>query len=64
MEPGGIADTMRELVEIAVLGIEVLAVAVIVIAILYGTARYLFHFVSRMPESYEQYKAQLGKACY
>jgi len=62
MEPGGIADTMRKLVEIAVLGIEVLAVTVIVIAILFGTVRYVFHFVTRMPESYEQYKVQLGKA--
>ncbi len=62
MESGGIADMMRNLVEMAVLGIEVLAVTVILIAILFGTVRYVFHFIRRIPESYEQYKVQLGKA--
>jgi uncharacterized membrane protein len=62
MESGGIADMMRDLVEMAVLGMEDLAVTVILIAILFGTGRYIFHFIKRMPESYEQYKVQLGKA--
>jgi uncharacterized membrane protein len=62
MESGGIADMMRDLVEMAGLGMEVLAVTVILIAILFGTGRYIFHFIKRMPESYEQYKVQLGKA--
>lgn len=50
MVPGGIVEATRELVEIAVLGIEALAVAVIVVAIAFGALRYLFHFMRRVPE--------------
>ncbi len=62
MQSNGMADMVRHLVEMAVLSIEVLAVIVIVAATLFGTLRYIFHFLSRAPESYERYRAQLGKA--
>ena len=62
MESSGIADVTRNLVEMAVLGVAVLAVIVILVAILFGTCRYIFHFLSRVPESYDHYRAQLGKA--
>lgn len=52
----------RNLVEIAVLIIEVLAVLVILVATIFGTLRYVFHFLSREPESYEHYRGQLGKS--
>ncbi len=46
----------------AVLIIEVLAVLVILSATIFGTLRYVVHFLSRVPESYEHYRAQLGKS--
>lgn len=46
----------------AVFSIEGLAVIVILVAILFGTVRYVVHFLRRRPESCEQYKVQLGKA--
>jgi uncharacterized membrane protein len=55
-------ETTRYLVEIAVLIIEALAVLVILIATIFGTLRYVFHFVCRVPESYEHYRGQLGKS--
>ena len=62
MDFNRIADMTRNLVAMAVLSVEVLAVIVILVAILFGTLRYVFHFLSRVPESYDHYKAQLGKA--
>ncbi len=62
MASSGFADMTRNLVVMAVLSVEMLAVIVILVAILFGTLRYAFHIVSRAPESYEQYRAQLGKA--
>ena len=52
----------RNLVEVAVLIIEVLAVLVILVATIFGTLRYVFHFLRRVPESYEHYRGQLGKS--
>jgi uncharacterized membrane protein len=53
---------MRNLIEIAAEGIEVFAVAIIVIAIVHGSVRYLIHIQKRVEDAYEQYKIQLGKA--
>ncbi len=55
-------ETTRKLVEMAVLLIEVLAVLVILVATIFGTMRYVIHFLSRVPESYEHYRGQLGKS--
>jgi len=57
-----IAEVMRHLIEIAALGIEVLAVAIIVVAIVHGTIRYLVHLNRQVGDAYERYKDQLGKA--
>lgn len=53
---------MRHLIELAALGIEVLAVAIIVVAIVHGTIRYLLHLNRKVGDAYERYKVQLGKA--
>ena len=53
---------MRNLIEVAAQGIEVFAVVIIVIAIVHGSVRYLFHITKRVEDAYEQYKIQLGKA--
>jgi len=52
---------MRGLIEIAAEGIEVMAVAIIVIAILHGSIRFLLSIASKPAEAYERYKTQLGK---
>jgi uncharacterized membrane protein len=65
MNPGNhLVEVIHQLIELAALGIEVLAVAVIIagvviVALTRGTVRYLF----RLKEhgAYESYKQQLGK---
>jgi uncharacterized membrane protein len=53
---------VREWIELAATAIEVLAVAIIIIAIVHGTGRFLFHIQQRLDDAYEQYKAQLARA--
>ncbi|HEY7555758.1 MAG TPA: DUF1622 domain-containing protein [Candidatus Binatia bacterium] len=52
---------MRDLIEAAAETIEVIAVATIVVAILYGSARFLLHIKQHAENAYEQYKAHLGR---
>jgi uncharacterized membrane protein len=58
----GSAAFVREAIEAAALGVEVLAVAVIVIAILFGTTRFLLHLGQGRIEGYKIYKQHLTKA--
>ena len=53
---------MRILIEYAALAIEVFAVAIIVIAIVHGTIRYLIRLNQQAGDAYQRLKAQLGKA--
>ena len=53
---------MRHVIELAGQGIETLAVAIIVIAIVHGTVRYLFHINQKVADAYTLYKIQLGRA--
>ena len=53
---------MRILIEYAALAIEVFAVAIIVIAVVHGTIRYLIRLNQQAGDSYQRLKAQLGKA--
>jgi uncharacterized membrane protein len=55
-------ETMRNLVELATQGIEAVAVAIIVIAVVHGTVRYLFRISRQVADAYGAYKVQLGKA--
>ena len=60
-----VVATIQHAIEWAAVGIELLAVAVIVSAVIIigirrGTVRYLFRFGE--PGAYESYKSQLGKA--
>jgi uncharacterized membrane protein len=57
--------TVLEWIEIASLGIEVLAVFIIVVAVIYGTGRYVYQFfhVRKTPgDDYIQYKHGLGRS--
>ena len=55
-------DMIRDLIELAAQGIETFAVAIIVIAIVHGTIRYLIRINQQAADAYERLKAQLGKA--
>jgi uncharacterized membrane protein len=57
-----IAGMHRVWIELAADGIEGLAVFIIVIAMVYGTGRYLIEFARRAEDSYENYKLQLARA--
>jgi uncharacterized membrane protein len=52
---------MREVIEIAAEGIEVMAVAIIVIAIVHGSIRFLIGITNKPESAYECYKNHLGK---
>jgi len=53
---------MRILIELAAQAIEFFAVAIIVIAIVHGTIRYLIRISQQASDAYQRLKAQLGKA--
>jgi uncharacterized membrane protein len=55
-------QTIRTAIETSALAIEMLAVVVIVIAIAFGTARFLLHVQRQTEGAYERYKIHLGKA--
>jgi len=58
----GLRELVRLSIEWAALGVEVLAVLVIVVAIVYGTGRYLLHFNRKDDDAYRRYKEHLTKA--
>jgi uncharacterized membrane protein len=62
MDSSRIVATIQSMIEIGVAGIESLAVVVIVIAILFGSVRFVFHLTTHYPGAYDSYKVQLGKA--
>ncbi len=53
---------MRILIELAAQAIEVLAVAIIAIAIVHGAIRYLIRINQQAGDAYQRFKAQLGRA--
>ena len=55
-------DMIRDLIELAAQGIETFAVAIIVIAIVHGTIRYLIRINQQAGDAYGRLKDQLGKA--
>ena len=61
-EDSGLEAFAHRVMEGSALGIEVLAVAVIVIAIVFGTGRFLLHLRSRRVDAYQSYKTHLVKA--
>ena len=53
---------IREAIELSAAGIELFAVAIIVISIAHGTVRYLLHIQRRVEDAYAHYKEQLAKS--
>ena len=57
-----LSEFLPRAMEGAALGVEVLAVLVILIAIVLGTGRFLFHVSQRRADGYRSYKEHLTKA--
>ena len=53
---------MREWLEWSSRGIEVLAVAIIVVSIIFGSLRFLSQWVRHVPDSYRAYKVLVGSS--
>jgi uncharacterized membrane protein len=54
-------EQIREWIEIAAMGIEALAVAIMVCFIIIGTTRWVFHSANKIAGGYERYRVVLGK---
>ena len=52
---------IREWMEIASAGVEVLAVAIMMCFIIVGTTRWIFHSAKKIEGGYERYRVVLGK---
>jgi len=59
--PPDLETVARHWMQSAALGVEVLAVAVIVVAIVYGTVRFLMQVKSRT-DAFQFYKSRLGRS--
>jgi len=57
-------ETILEWIEVASLGIEILAITIIVVSIVLATARFLYHGIIRLPgpDRYRRYKTSLGRS--
>lgn len=53
---------VMEWVELAAVGIEILAVAIMLVVIIAGTGRWLAHSARQVQEGYRSYRVLLGKA--
>lgn len=52
---------IREWMELASVGVECLAVAIILYFIIFGTTRWIFHSMKQIEGGYERYRVVLGK---
>ena len=57
-----IVSGIRQAIELSAVAVEVLAVALIMIAIVHGTTRYVLHLRGDRSDAYQRYKIYLGKA--
>ena len=55
-------DAIHRGIEMAALGIESLAVAIILIATTHGTIGFIVNMRREVPDAYQQYKVRLGRA--
>ena len=53
---------IREAIELMALGIEVLAIIIIVGGIIHGIGRYFFHYRRQVEDAYKRFKDKVGKA--
>jgi hypothetical protein len=55
-------EMIRELIELVALGIEILAIVIILGGIIYGIGRYFLH-QRQQADVYKRFKDKIGKAC-
>src|SRR5208282_2008953 len=55
-------SAVREWIELSTQGIQDLAVVIILVAIIYGSARFLLQLSTRVPDPYPAYKKLLGRS--
>jgi uncharacterized membrane protein len=53
---------IHEVIELVALGIEVLAVVIIVGGIVHGIVRYFFHYRRQVEDPYKRFKDKIGKS--
>jgi uncharacterized membrane protein len=53
---------IREMIEMVAQGIEIMAVLIILLGIIYGIGRYFFHRMEKVGEAYKRFKDQIGRA--
>ena len=53
---------MRQWIEIASSGIEVLAVGVVIISVTFGSVRFLLHLARHVAQPYRAYKYLIGRS--
>jgi uncharacterized membrane protein len=53
---------VHEWIEFAAMGVETLAVVLMVSFIIYGTTRWLFHSVTKIVGAYDRYRVMLGRS--
>ncbi|MBI5632798.1 MAG: DUF1622 domain-containing protein [Nitrospirae bacterium] len=53
---------IHELMELAAMGVEILAVVLMVCFILYGTMRWVLHSATKIEGAYDRYRVMLGKS--
>jgi uncharacterized membrane protein len=56
------ASSMREWIELSSQGIQALAVVIIAVSIIFGSARYLVQLSRKIPRPYRAYKELLGRS--
>ena len=54
-------ESPRQWIEIIARSVEILAVTIMVVFIVIGTARFLFHSLNKIEGAYERYRIVLGK---
>ena len=54
-------DQVREWIEVAAMGIEILAVVIMAFFILIGTTRWILHSLQKIERTYERFRVVLGK---
>ena len=52
---------IREWMEFAAMGVETLAVVIMLSSIIFGTVRWVFHSIQKLERTYERYRIVVGK---
>jgi len=54
-------ERVHSFIEVAALAIEIMAIAIILIALVHGTAQFLLRLREQIGNAYELYKSQIGR---